>query len=212
VIRQAAVGRGTPPTSKKAKKNSSRKQSRKKTASYKEYGDVLALKPFVSGKDPDAKINALLEHLSKRMRAIHGFDPTSDKDSEFADINDLGKFLRQVRAALKGYRFSPKKIVDALLTQIYGDKARTIIERPEKRLLCPRCRRERSYAHDSNPAFLLCLKCGKQISVEEARFKVTVTQVDSIYLNTIRRLMPALPSPPQSYTRPLVIGQVAEAA
>ncbi len=207
---RAANGRTAPLSTEKAKNIVSHKQSKKKTAAYKEYVDVLRLRPFVSGKDQDAKLNAILEHLTKRMRLMFGFDPTSDKDRQFADLNDLARILRQARVNLKGHRFNAKKIVDALLVVVYGDRAREVIERPEKRLRCPRCRRERPYAHDTNPSFIICVKCGKQILCEDARFNVSYSPVDPVYVATIRRLLPTLPSPAEkSYTGHSVIGQVS---
>jgi ribosomal protein L37AE/L43A len=206
VVKQATLGKPEPPALKRTKKGS--KHKLQKSKEYQEYGRVLELRAHVNGKDVDRRLNVILEFLTRRTRQIFGFDPTSDHDAQFGDLNDLGRFLRKVRAELNGYRFSGKKTVDALLFVIYGEKAREIIERPEKHLQCPRCRRERPYVNDSTPNYILCMKCGKQIHIDQARFKVTYTPLDPVYLATIKRLMPPLPiSIPQSDRPPQVIGQ-----
>ena len=200
-------GLGTP-TPEKMLQYAVRCAASKHLSSYEIQGEAMKLRKYASGKDQDSKLNSVLQHLTKRMRQIHGFDPTSDKDSQFADLNDLGKFLRQVRILLQGYRFNAKKLVDALLVFLYGEKARSVVELPEKRLICPRCRQERAYAADKDPDYYLCMKCGKQVAREEATFKVTISKVDEVYLRTIERLV-ALPSPSQKSNGTLpVIEQV----
>jgi ribosomal protein L37AE/L43A len=208
LLRQIIRGVRFPPSRRskttlprKTTNNKSRQKARDEN--YEEYGDVLRLRVLLSSvnRDRDKAVNLMLGHLTKRMREIFGFDPSSDKDMQFADLDQLGRFLRQVRVSLKGYRFNTRKAVDALLFVIYGERARQVVERPEKRLQCPRCRRERGYVKDTNPEFLLCAKCGKQIPASEARFKVSFTAIDPVYVRTIERLLPkpppVVPSLPQ---------------
>jgi ribosomal protein S27E len=200
-------GLGTP-TPEKTLQYAVKQASKKTLSSYEIHGETMKLRKYASGKDRDSRLNSVLQHLTKRMQQIHGFDPTSDKDSQFADLNELGKFLRQARIQLRGYRFNAKKLVDALLVSLYGEKARLIVELPEKRLVCPRCRQERAYAVDKDPDYFLCVKCGKQVAREKAKFKVTCSTVDPIYLRTIERLV-TIPNPSEkSNTALQVIGQV----
>jgi hypothetical protein len=96
-------------------------------------------------------MNTILEHLSKRMREIVGFDPSSDKDSQFVTLDQLGRFMK-AEACLGPYRFSGSKLVDALLIHLFREDARRIIEEPIKHLRCPRCREQTAYAPDKNGA------------------------------------------------------------
>jgi Zn finger protein HypA/HybF involved in hydrogenase expression len=166
------------------------KGKRKTRKGNQEYLNVLQLKSVLSKREG---LQGPLEHLTRRLRQIRGFDPTSDKDQQFGELNELGRFLRQAKAQLRGQPVNFKKITDALLVVCYGEKARRVIERPEKRLRCPRCRRERPYAHDTSPEFFVCLKCGQIVSVKQARFNVSFSRVDPVYVTTVRRLLPKLP-------------------
>lgn len=170
-------------------KRRSRSRKLKKTEQYKKIGDVLKLRKFVSGRDSDSKINALLSHLSDRLKQMQGFDPTSDNDRQFGEIDRMGLFLRKTRKLLRGQKFNSRKLVDALLFILYGEKARAVVEQPNKHLACPRCRSYRNYANDSDPQFILCLKCGKQVRKDDAIFKVTVTHIEPVYLKTVQRIL-----------------------
>jgi ribosomal protein S27E len=176
-------------------------------SSYEVRGELFQLKKHISNKDDDAKLNKILQHLTRRIQEIKGFDPSSDRDSQFVTLDELGRFLSRARQCLRGHRFSPTKLVDALLIHAFGEDARQIIEAPIKHLKCPRCRKGTAYAPDKNNKFILCVECGKAILVEEAKFKVTYRPIEQKYHKTIERLLATVPTPletQQSQTEPLV--------
>jgi ubiquitin len=150
----------------------------------------IQLRHFVSDKDVNKALGQLREHLSDRMEEIFGFDPSSDKDQQFADLNDLAKFLIRASKDLGQVKLKPRQLVDALLVKIYGQKAAQVIEATEKHLKCPRCRKPRSFVVDKNPNFYLCMSCGKQVPLSNAKFKVTQHKVDGRYLRTVENLFP----------------------
>jgi hypothetical protein len=178
-----------------------------KISSYEVRGELFQLQKHISSKDDDAKLNKILQHLTRRIQEIKGFDPSSDKNSQFVTLDELGRFLSRARQYLHSHRFSPTKLVDALLIRVFGEDARLIIEAPVKHLKCPRCREETAYAPDKSNKFILCVECGKAIPVEQAKFKVTYRPIEQKYHKTIERLLATIPTPLEtspSLTEPLV--------
>jgi ribosomal protein S27E len=167
----------------------------RKISSYEVRGELFQLRKHISSEDDDAKLNKILQHLTRRIQEIKGFDPSSDKNSQFITLDELGRFLSRARQCLRSHRFSPTKLVDALLIHAFGEDARQIIEAPLKHLKCPRCREETAYAPDKSNEFILCVECGKAIRVEEAKFKVTYRPIEQKYHKTIERLLATIPTP-----------------
>lgn len=172
-------------------------KSKRKLSSYQVRGRLYKLRPYISARDSNAKLNEILQHLTRRIREIQGFDPTSDKDAQFVTLNDLGRFLYKAKESLDGRKFSSTKLVDVLLVRVLGEDARRIIEAPVKHLRCPRCRDLTTYAPDKDSKLILCVECGRAVRAEQARFKVTYTPIEQKYQRTIERLLEGLPAPPE---------------
>ena len=179
--------------------------------SYKRYGDQIQLRQLTT-RLGDGRMNSMLKHLTERMREIEGFDPESDNDNQFGELDKLGRFIRRARAEFKGsnVRFNGKLFVDALLFVVYGKSAQAVLEAPSKRLLCPRCKRKRKsksqllgepFALDRDPQFYLCCSCGLQVLKSQAEFHVSYTPIDPVYIKTIQNLMPE-PEPRVTLTSP----------
>jgi hypothetical protein len=160
-----------------------------KLSPYERKTAELKLRTLTSDKDGDHILGKLRQHLKERMELMFGFNSNSDKDSQFADLNDLGGFVVRARRKLVGTTFSPKKFIDALLVTVYGEDARKVIERSVKRLICPRCRKPRSFVLDKDPQYYLCCQCGKQVPWDKAKFNVTQCKVNPKYLRTVERLL-----------------------
>jgi hypothetical protein len=177
--------------------------SKRKLTSYEVRAELFKLRKHISAKDSDTKLNAILQHLTRRIQEIKGFDPTSDKDSQFVTLDQLGRFLLRARECLGAYKFSAPKLVDALLVNLLGEDARRVIEAPVRHLRCPRCREQTTYAPDKDGKLVLCVECGRAVPVEQARFKVTYRQIEQKYHRTIERLLADLPtsSEPQETVR-----------
>ena len=150
----------------------------------------MRLRGIVSGKDTDKVLGKIREILSQRMEEIFGFDSQSDKDRQFADMNDAAVCLIQLRKKLDGKtRLKPRALVDAFLISVYGERAAKVIQAIEKHLKCPTCRKPRAFAVDKNPNYYLCLSCGRQVPIDRAKFKVTLHRVDQRYLRTVQGLL-----------------------
>ena len=148
------------------------------------------LRQFVNDRDQNPMLGKMRQHLKERMVEIAGFDGGSDHDEQFGELNELARFLLRAEKELRGVKhFRPKQLVDALLMKVLGERARKVIQRIEKQLICPRCREPRSYVLDRQPMFYLCVKCGKQVPIERARFRITTHDVDQRYIATVDRLL-----------------------
>lgn len=163
--------------------------SKGKLSPYERKAAELQLRKYVSDKDQDALLGSLRQHLKDRMELLFGFNGNSDKDKQFGELNELARFLIHARRDLGRTKFRPKQLVDALLIKVFGEEAQRRIQQPEKHLICPRCRKPRSYAVDKDPQFILCLSCGNQVPQDKARFKVSVCRVDERYARTVDRLL-----------------------
>jgi DNA-directed RNA polymerase subunit RPC12/RpoP len=168
-----------------------------KLTSYQVRGRLYKLRPYISAKDNNAKLNEILQHLTRRVREIEGFDPTSDRDSQFVTLDELGRFLSRAKECLEGRQFSAEKLVDALLVRVLGEDGRQIIEAPRKHLRCPRCREETAYAPDKDGKLVLCVECGKAVPAEKAKFKIRYRPIEQKYRKTIERLLATVPVPPE---------------
>jgi hypothetical protein len=164
--------------------------SKGKLTPYERRAAELQLRKYTSGKDANAILGNLRQHLKDQMELLYGYNGNSDKNQQFGQLNDLARFLIHARKDFGKRKFRPKQLVDALLVKVFGEEAERRIQRPEKHLICPRCRKPRSYAVDKDPRFFLCLSCGRQVLQDKARFKVTVYRVDERYLRTVERLLP----------------------
>jgi hypothetical protein len=167
-----------------------RQVSENNLSAYDRKAAQMELRQFVNDKDRDPFLRTLREQLKNRMEEIAGFDRNSDKDRQFGDLNELAVFLIKARSQLNKVKLNPRKLVDAFLVYVFKEKAKTVIERPEKHLQCPRCHKTRSFCLDKDPRFYLCLgrSCGKRIPIQDARFKVTQHKIDGRYLRTIENL------------------------
>ena len=160
-----------------------------KLSRYDRTAAMYLLQRYVSGKDTNLVLGRLREYLKKRMEEIFGFDGSSDKDQEFSDMNQLGYLVIKMQKELKTKKVQPSKIVDALLSVVYGWRVQDILESPEKILVCPRCKVDRSFVKDRKEGHVLCLSCGHGLPEKEAVFKIRVHKIDRAYLMTVKRLL-----------------------
>jgi len=160
---------------------------------YEKKAEELKLRQFLSGKDGDKTLGQLRQILKEVMEFLFGFNGDSDADKQFGDLNELARFLMRARKYLGKTRFKPKQLVYATLSKTFGPEVEQKLTAPEKHLSCPRCRKPRSFAIDKNPAFYLCLSCGKQVPVDRAKFTVTVHRIDPRYLRTVEKLLATSP-------------------
>ena len=160
---------------------------------YEKKAEELKLRQFLSGKDDDKILGQLRQLLKETMEFLFGFNGDSDVDTQFGDLNELARFLMRARKYLGKTKFKPKQLVYATLIKTFGPEVEEKLTVPEKHMNCPRCRKPRSFAVDKNPAFYLCLSCGKQVPIDCAKFKVTVHRIDPRYLRTVENLLATLP-------------------
>lgn len=140
-------------------------------------------------KDKDPRLHKIREQLTMRMQEISGFHGDSDKDQQFGDLDQLARLLIRIYKNLRGAKYNPTKLVDAFLTVCLGEKARAVIEREEKHLQCPRCRKPRSYIVSNQTGDCQCVKCGRIIPHDKAKLQIKINKIEAKYLRTVERFL-----------------------
>jgi len=148
------------------------------------------LSPWISGKDQDPELGKHLQTLKDILMRL-GFSPESDNDSQFKVLNELGWIVRKVhkKAKEQELKLDSRKLVEATIIYHLGEVYRQRLETIEKKLVCSRCRKPRSYVLEKDGMNYLCVRCGKQIPIGKARFKVRVRLIDERYLSLIHEAL-----------------------
>jgi hypothetical protein len=160
---------------------------------YERKAEEIQLRRIISQKDANPLVGKVRQLLKDYMEQLFGFDASSDKDTQFALLDQLARFL--VRATVKfdgKVKLNPRRLIEATLIVAYKNtphqaKVEEFILKREPTLYCPRCKKRRSYVKDKDPNCFMCI-CGRQISAGEARLSRPY-RIDARYVATIEGLL-----------------------
>jgi hypothetical protein len=164
---------------------------------YERKAEEIQLRKFISQKDENPVLGRVRQILKDHVEQIFGFDGSSDKDSQFGDLNDLARFLVRFTNRFEDkIRLNPRKLVQATLIVAYRNtphraKVEEFILKTEPTLYCPRCKARRSYVQDKDPKYFLCI-CGKRIPTSRAK-PGRPRKMDGRYVATIERMLATMP-------------------
>jgi len=138
----------------------------------------------------DDRLRKLKDKAKKRLSEL-GFNEKKD----YLVSDEVGKLLeafyeRHVKPMPQCFQMKDyDSLVEALIVCHLGEPYRAKLEKIEKKLVCPRCRKPRSYILDKSGKNYLCMQCGKQIPTAKARFKVKAHSINEKYVSLIREAL-----------------------
>jgi len=138
----------------------------------------------------DHRLRRLKDRAKKRLSEL-GFNEKKD----YLVSDGVGKLLevfyrQHVKPMPQCFQMKDyDSLVEAAIVCHLGEPYRAKLEKIEKKLVCPRCRKPRGYVLEKSGENYLCVRCGKPVPTAKARFKVKAHSIDEKYVSLIREAL-----------------------